>query len=569
MKPVKHYNYRETMKYTSAWRFIISLLLLAFARPLYVLGQDSNEYVVSMQMLQLVNNARILRNIRPLCLSNKLVRAATAHSAYEASINTMTHDGPLGLGDRFIKQGYQPSSVAENVGFTSTPFTQVVFDIWMSSPEHRSNILDPTYVHFGSANAQGSNGMYFWTQLFAKPMDMNLESCDFTAATAAARLTPGQPGFNPNGIYGPGPAGPSGLGPNGNCVSVDNGIGGKTLSCRMNSRYPVAGGPNVGPNPNPFFGPNGVVVNPPGYSGSSCVVVSTSPAPDGQGSVRVIKCSSNPPGAGAAVVNPVGYPGVGAPVIINPDSYINNPPGYNPPGYNPIANNPPGYNPPGYDPGINNNLRYNPPGYNPLTNNPPGYNPPGYDPLINNPPGYNPVANNPPGYNPPGINPVGPDPLLYNPPGYNPPGYNPIANNPPGYNPPGYNPAGPDPLVYNPPGYNPVASNPPGYNPPGYNPVANNPPGYNPPGYNPVGPDPLVYNPPGYNPVANNPPGYNPPGYNPVGPDPLVYNPIGPDPLAYNPPGTNPPGYNPPGYNPPGYNPPGYNPPGYNPPGVF
>ena len=350
----------------------------------------------------------------------------------------------------------------------------------MSSPEHRSNILDPTYVHFGSASAQGSNGMYFWTQLFARPMDMNIETCDFNAAAAAARLTPGQPGFDPNGIYGPGPVGAGGVAgsPNGNCISVDNGMGGKTLSCRMSSRYPAGGDPNLGPNTNPLFGSNGAVVNPPGYSGSSCVVVSTSPAPDGQGSVRVIKCSSNPPGAGPSFANPAGAPGYDKPIIINPDNPVGgyNPPGYNPPGYNPVNNNPPGYNPPGY--------------------NPPGYNPPGYNPGYN-PPGYNPVTNNPPGS----------DPLTYNPPGYNPVGYNAVTNNPPGYNPPGYNPVG----------YNTATNNPPGYNPPGYNPVGYNTATNNPPGYNPVS-----YNPPGYNPATNNPPGYNPPGYNPPG-----YNPPG------------------------------------------
>lgn len=421
-----------------------------------IFAQETNDYASSMQMLQLVNNARIQRNIRPVCLSNKLVRAARAHSSYQASINTMTHDGPLSLGDRFIRQGYQPSAVAENVGFTSTPFVQVVFDIWMSSPEHRANILDPTYVHFGSASAKGSNGMYFWTQLFAKPLSMITEPCDFNAATVAATLTPGQPGFNPNGVYG----GPNnynayvpGMPTNGNCISVDNGVGGKSLNCKMsgiggpnNDRYPRGPNPILGP-----AGPNGII-NPPGYDGTNCVVVSTAPAPDGQGSVRVYKCKSNPPGVGpvgpAPRFNPAVTPNIPPPyvnpspdesvVIINPD--------------NPAGSNPPGYNPPGY--------------------NPPGYNPPGADIIDGNPPGYNPPGYNPPGYNPPGYNPPG-----YNPPGYNPPGADVVKVNPPGYNPPGYNPPG-----YNPPGCNTPGSNSPGYNPPGYN-----PPGYNPPGYNPLG----------------------------------------------------------------------------------
>ena len=393
------------------------------------LGQESNDYASAMQMLQLVNNVRIQRNIRPLCLSNKLVRAATAHSAYQSSITTMTHDGPLSLGDRFIRQGYQPSAVAENVGFTSTPFAQVVFDIWMSSPEHRANIIDPNYAHFGSASALGSNSMYFWTQLFAKPMSLAMEPCDFNAAGAAATLTPGLPGFNPNGIYGGHGnkninAYTPGMPPNGNCVTIDNGSGGKTLNCRMAG---PAGGPNSIQYRNSFSGAgsnSNSIANPPGYDGTTCTVVSTAPAADGQGSVRVFKCRSNSPAVGAPQYNPNIAPSTPSPylntgsdgsaIIVNPDvpAGYNNPSGMNivdgnPPVYNQVGTNPPGYNQPGY--------------------NSPGYNPPGY-----NPPGYNPPGYNPPGYNPPG----------YNPPGYNPPNYNPVGSNPPGYNPPGYNQVG-------------------------------------------------------------------------------------------------------------------------------
>ena len=141
----------------------------------------------------------------------------------------MTHDGPLGLGDRFIKQGYQPSSVAENVGFFNpSPSRLRYLDEF---PEHRANILDPTYVHFGSASAQGSNGMYFWTQLFARPMDMNMDPCDFNAAAAAARLTPPVSWIQSKWYLWTRSrwSSWSNVGPYGNCVSVDNGMGGKTL----------------------------------------------------------------------------------------------------------------------------------------------------------------------------------------------------------------------------------------------------------------------------------------------------------------------------------------------------
>lgn len=421
-------------------------LLCAVLLPAIVKCQQSNDFASAMQMLQLVNNARLQQNIRPLCLSDKLVRSATAQSAYQASINTMTHDGPVSLGDRFVRQGYQPAAVAENVGFTSTPFIQVVFDIWMSSPEHRANILDPNYVHFGAASSHGSNNMYFWTQLFAKPMSLTAEPCDFSAAATAAALTPGQPGFNPNGSWGGSSnynAYTPGMQPAGKCVTVDDGLGGKSLSCKVGGAdangpagpnaipYTSPGsngwGPNqynnnwgsnacnnMGPNsynpalsPNPMTsaaGPN-VINNPPGYTGSSCSVVSTSPAPDGQGSVRVLRCTPGAPGAPGVNNIPGVQPVDGAnTMIVNPEGPVG---GVNPPGYNGAGVNPVGYNPPGFNPNAGNPPGYNPPGYNGAGINPVGYNPPGYNPIAGNPPGYNAPGYNPPGYNGAGVNPVG------------------------------------------------------------------------------------------------------------------------------------------------------------------
>lgn len=333
-----------------------------------VVAQQTDQDATAMQMLQLVNAVRLQNNIRPLCFSEKLVRAATVHSTYQASIGTMTHDGPVSLGDRFLRQGYQPAAVAENVGFTSTPFLQVVFDIWMSSPEHRTNILDPTYTHFGSANTQGTNGMYFWTQLFASPMSVALEPCDFGAAATAASLSPDQTNFAPNGAYGMGRMdrvnGRSGYSamngmdgvdgvngysamngmderneysamngmdgysnynnynpsatPNASCLAVDAGLNGKSLVCKLNRRdglanansrgafgSGMAGNGNAPPfmntnlnsplNQNPLLDPTGpnVIQNPGGYSDTACRVVSTSPSPDGHGSIRVLSCQPN------------------------------------------------------------------------------------------------------------------------------------------------------------------------------------------------------------------------------------------------------------------------------------
>ncbi len=462
------------------WPFVFAFLVEALAQTTPSTADAQHNDQVSLQLLQLVNSARLQGNIRPLCHSHKLTLAASSHSSYQSSVNTMTHDSTISLGDRFLRQGYQPQSVAENVGFTSTPFAQVVFDIWMGSPEHRKNILDPQYVHFGAASSQGSNGMYYWTQLFASPMNIHLESCDFAAAASAAQFGSTSMNFNMNdgqsntggAVYGSSynaynPA----MNPNSNCIMVDDGMGGKSLSCKMagggtsisgingqnynqgTNNYGQSGQSYGPPNgqpgsyqsapqssqsygqpgqfngqpsgqpssyqsgaqsnsyqtsssysqntpqngqqlPSPFNGQNAPINNPSSsypsnsYSGNSypsnsnsgnsnpsnpmnsyqsqssynpsqpgpsnspysgCQVISTKPAPDGQGSVRVLSCAPGYPFGGPAVgsngqlggqlvgnndgfnnrnANVYNSPGMGTPMIINSDSVLNNP-GYN------------------------------------------------------------------------------------------------------------------------------------------------------------------------------------------------------------------------------------------------
>jgi uncharacterized protein YkwD len=114
--------------------------------------------------LCLINKLRRQRHLRALTDSAQLDRAANQHARDMVADRYFSHDSPDGSGvsDRIKGAGYlrgYPSwQVGENLawgsGLNSTA-RQIVL-AWMGSPEHKRNLLDPSYRQAGLAVAAGS-----------------------------------------------------------------------------------------------------------------------------------------------------------------------------------------------------------------------------------------------------------------------------------------------------------------------------------------------------------------------------------------------------------------------------
>ncbi|KAH6692138.1 hypothetical protein BKA61DRAFT_625047 [Leptodontidium sp. MPI-SDFR-AT-0119] len=87
-----------------------------------------------------------------------------------AARNYFDHTSPEGVEvwDRVSNAGYAWRAVAENIARDQTTPANVV-DSWMGSEGHRRNILDCDLEHTGVGAAQGENGAWYWTQVFASP----------------------------------------------------------------------------------------------------------------------------------------------------------------------------------------------------------------------------------------------------------------------------------------------------------------------------------------------------------------------------------------------------------------
>ena len=110
--------------------------------------------------LCLINAQRARHELAPLTENPLLDRAAELHSVDMAKRHFFEHRNPDGEqpAARIVHQGYPPILVGENLGWgetaKSTPAT--IVSLWMASPGHRANILEPGYREIGIGVAYGA-----------------------------------------------------------------------------------------------------------------------------------------------------------------------------------------------------------------------------------------------------------------------------------------------------------------------------------------------------------------------------------------------------------------------------
>lgn len=114
------------------------------------------------RLLELVNKSRAEHGVAPVQPCGPLGLAAEAHSRDMYDHNYLGHVGSDGSQpwDRAQRYGYGSGFVGENALGPGAETVEYAFLIWMNSPGHRQNILDPRYTHAGFAWYGG-----YWTQV--------------------------------------------------------------------------------------------------------------------------------------------------------------------------------------------------------------------------------------------------------------------------------------------------------------------------------------------------------------------------------------------------------------------
>lgn len=126
--------------------------------------------VIEAEILARTNLERAKRGLPALRFNPLLNKAASVHTANMAASRRLSHDlyravQPT-LTSRFDFVGYDFAAGAENVAYGYRSAAEVV-NVWMASPGHRANILDPGLREIGVGVGRAGNGALYFTQVFA------------------------------------------------------------------------------------------------------------------------------------------------------------------------------------------------------------------------------------------------------------------------------------------------------------------------------------------------------------------------------------------------------------------
>lgn len=117
-------------------------------------------------LLDLTNQERKARGLPALQWSDSLAKAASYHAAHMADYRYLDHDTRLPGGKRISAKErisrFDASWCGENIAQGQRSPEEVLAD-WMSSPGHRSNILQPEAKRIGVGHVSG-----YWVQVFGR-----------------------------------------------------------------------------------------------------------------------------------------------------------------------------------------------------------------------------------------------------------------------------------------------------------------------------------------------------------------------------------------------------------------
>lgn len=121
----------------------------------------------------LVNQQRRSAGLRKLSYSGRAARAAQRHTNDMVHRHYFSHVSPGGstIATRASAAGIRWRKVGENIAVGQRTPASVVA-AWMSSPDHRANIMNPAFTRLGvGASRKGAAGYSgpTWTQVFSKP----------------------------------------------------------------------------------------------------------------------------------------------------------------------------------------------------------------------------------------------------------------------------------------------------------------------------------------------------------------------------------------------------------------
>jgi uncharacterized protein YkwD len=152
-----------------------------------VFSSENNLTVAEQYLLAAANEARASQGLSPLRLDRVLTEASAAHAREMANHEDISHqfnDEP-DLAERGASAGAHFSLISENVG--EAPSSVIIHDLWMHSPGHRANLLDPNVDSIGIAVIARDNQLYAVEDFASTVPTLTLNQQEHTVASVLTK----------------------------------------------------------------------------------------------------------------------------------------------------------------------------------------------------------------------------------------------------------------------------------------------------------------------------------------------------------------------------------------------
>lgn len=123
-----------------------------------------NYTIIESEILDLVNNYRVSKNLSKLQTLSIISNVANGHTDYMIKDGKVSHANFNDRAEKLITNA-NAKTVSENVAFGYSS-AQAVVNGWISSDSHRKIIENPDFTHFGISTEADKEGKNYFTQIF-------------------------------------------------------------------------------------------------------------------------------------------------------------------------------------------------------------------------------------------------------------------------------------------------------------------------------------------------------------------------------------------------------------------
>ena len=167
--------------------FVLALCVIANLHAQRPFEPAANLTVAEQYLLAAANEARANQGLAPVRFDPVLAEASVAHARQMAEHADISHqfDGEPDLAERGASVGARFSLISENVG--EAPSSVIIHDLWMHSPGHRANLLDPNVDSIGIAVVIRDNELYAVEDFASTVQTLTLNEQEHTVGSVLAK----------------------------------------------------------------------------------------------------------------------------------------------------------------------------------------------------------------------------------------------------------------------------------------------------------------------------------------------------------------------------------------------